>query len=327
MGEKILTISVAAYNVGDYIEKNLDSITASKYIDDIEVFVIDDGGTDQTLEKAEKYRKEYPGSVNLVHKENGGYGSTVNLSAERASGKYFKLLDGDDWFDTNGLNKLVEFLKKNDTDWVLTEIIKFTGDEADTSKLGKWAKFHGKVLDAEGITDNLFTGMWEITVRTELLKEHLRKLPEHYLYTDILYVVYPLPYIRKIGFLSVPVYCYRLGRDGQSVTKESRNKHYKEYLDLVETVKKYFYECDGRSLPAVIQQRFFTYYKYQVFNYLLLPPSSEVKKEMILLEKNTKENYREFYDYGGKESQKIALLRATNYLAYWFIAKYMHNNW
>ena len=49
---KVLTISVAAYNVEPYIKENLDSIVASTAKDDIEVFVVDDGGKDGTYELA-----------------------------------------------------------------------------------------------------------------------------------------------------------------------------------------------------------------------------------------------------------------------------------
>ena len=327
MNDKILSISIAAYNVSQYLEKALDSIVNSKYINRIEVFVIDDGGTDESLQIAKNYEMRFPHSINVIHKENGGYGSTVNLSVQLATGKYYKLLDGDDWFDTEGLNSLIEFLISNEADWVLTETVKYKNDIADTSKIGKWAAYDKKVLSVDSIKDNLYVGMWEITIRTEILKSSLRKLPEHFLYTDILYVVYPLPYIQNIGFVSAPVYCYRLGRDGQSVTRESRNKHINEYLELVEIVKNYYSEIKGNALSEVIKQRFFTYYKYQIFNYLLLPLSGTVRKKIIELEKETKNKYKEFYDYAGKESRKINLLRKTHYLAYWFIAKYLNNNW
>ena len=60
MNTKILTISIAAYNAEKYIEKTLDSIIKSKYISDIEVFVIDDGGMDNTLKIAENYKSRFP---------------------------------------------------------------------------------------------------------------------------------------------------------------------------------------------------------------------------------------------------------------------------
>ena len=98
--EKILTISVAAYNVEEYIRQTLDSLTDERVIGNLEIFVVDDGGKDSTLDIAKEYANIYPESVFPIHKENGGYGSTVNYSLAHAHGKYFKLLDGDDWFDT-----------------------------------------------------------------------------------------------------------------------------------------------------------------------------------------------------------------------------------
>ena len=89
---KTLTISIAAYQVGQYIDQCLQSIVHSEAIDEIEVFVVDDGGRDDTLEKAERYRAQFPDSIFLVHKENGGYGSTINYSLAHATGTYFKKL-------------------------------------------------------------------------------------------------------------------------------------------------------------------------------------------------------------------------------------------
>ena len=118
--EKILTVSIAAYNMEKYIRRALDSLIDERIIHDLEVFVIDDGGSDSTLDIAKEYASKYPNSIFPVHKENGGYGTTVNYSIQYANGKYFKLLDGDDWFDKNGLYELVNRLKKADSDIILT---------------------------------------------------------------------------------------------------------------------------------------------------------------------------------------------------------------
>ena len=48
MNKKILTISIAAYNVEKYIKETLDSITVPMIMDDIEVLIVDDGGTDNS---------------------------------------------------------------------------------------------------------------------------------------------------------------------------------------------------------------------------------------------------------------------------------------
>ncbi len=105
--EKLLTISIAAYNVEGYIRNTLDSLIVPEILDKLEVFIVDDGGNDNTLQIAREYESKYPETFHAVHKENGGYGSTVNYSIAHATGKYFKLLDGDDWYLSRNLKRLI----------------------------------------------------------------------------------------------------------------------------------------------------------------------------------------------------------------------------
>ena len=121
---KILTISVAAYNVENYISNTLESLLVDD-IDDIEILVEDDGGIDNTANIVKEYEEKYPNVVKLIHKENGGYGSTINKSLEIATGKYFKQLDGDDWYDSNNFKKFLELLRNIDTDVVYTPYKEF----------------------------------------------------------------------------------------------------------------------------------------------------------------------------------------------------------
>ncbi|MCI9365782.1 MAG: glycosyltransferase family 2 protein [Clostridia bacterium] len=75
---KILSVSVAAYNVEKFIEKNLDSFVNSEVRDKVEVLVIDDGSKDKTAEIVSVYENKYPGSIRLIKQSNAGPGSTVN---------------------------------------------------------------------------------------------------------------------------------------------------------------------------------------------------------------------------------------------------------
>ena len=68
---KLLSISIATYNSALVINECLDSIVKSKYIDLIEVLVIDDGSKDNTRDIVQTYVKKYPKSVFLVKKDNG----------------------------------------------------------------------------------------------------------------------------------------------------------------------------------------------------------------------------------------------------------------
>ena len=71
---KLLTISIAAYNVERYLEKALTSfLSSSTVLDKLEVIIEDDGSTDGTFAIAQKYEKLYPDIFRAIHKENGGY--------------------------------------------------------------------------------------------------------------------------------------------------------------------------------------------------------------------------------------------------------------
>ena len=116
---KILTISIAAYNAENYIAKCLDSLIKSKYLEQLDIIVVNDGSRDRTSQIAHQYSNKYD-SIRVIDKENGGHGSTINTSISLAEGKYYKVLDSDDAFDTCELDKLVVFLTESDVDLVLT---------------------------------------------------------------------------------------------------------------------------------------------------------------------------------------------------------------
>ena len=58
---------------------------------------VNDETPDNSREIAEKFVEKYPEIYRIIDKKNGGHGSTVNRGIEEASGKYFKVVDGDDW--------------------------------------------------------------------------------------------------------------------------------------------------------------------------------------------------------------------------------------
>ncbi len=167
---KVLTISIAAYNAETTIRQALDALIDPDIIDDLEILIIDDGGTDSTLQIAQEYAIRYPTSVIPVHKENGGYGSVINTAIDLATGTYFKQLDGDDWYNTEGLKALVQALKGITVDCVLTDFIRYF--EADAKEVSYEC--------CGGIPDGSYTkevlgydqalSMYIMTFRTELLK-------------------------------------------------------------------------------------------------------------------------------------------------------------
>ena len=117
---KILTVIIPAYNVGEYLAQTLDSLVIPSINDKLEILIVDDGSVDDTRTIACKYCQKYPESMVYIYKQNGGHGSTINTGVKRATGKYLKILDGDDWVHKSALEALVHFLEDCSTDVVLT---------------------------------------------------------------------------------------------------------------------------------------------------------------------------------------------------------------
>ncbi|SEQ20696.1 Glycosyl transferase family 2 [Lachnospiraceae bacterium NE2001] len=319
---KILTISVAAYNVEPYIKENIESILASKARDDIEIFVVDDGGKDGTYEIAKGYEEKYPDIVHAVHKENGGYGSVQNYSIAHATGKYFKILDGDDWMDTEGLTKLVDYLRTSDVDAVVTNYKK--GPDKGSLSLFDFSRHIEPNEEIDPNSIDVPIGMWALVFKTDVLRKSGVVLPEHILYTDRIYSTVPFTWVKKLVFLNIPVYCYRTGREGQSVSRESRIKHIDEYLSVTETMCRHYTE-DDRAHKEYLILKAASAYKVTIRALLLLDTNEENKQKLVDYESRVKEIAPDVYKKAASLKTRmgwvITFLRATGYRGYAVLGK------
>ena len=104
---KLLTVTIPCYNSQDYMSHAIETVLTAG--DDVEILIVDDGSSDNTLSIAKEFENKYPTIVRAIHKENGGHGSAVNTGISNASGLFFKVLDSDDWFDAESLKKILDF--------------------------------------------------------------------------------------------------------------------------------------------------------------------------------------------------------------------------
>ena len=227
---KIITISIAAYNVEKFLDETLSSLSCPELMDGIEVIIVNDGSKDSTVDIAKKYVNKYPDSFILVDKKNGGYGSTINASLDIARGKYYRLLDGDDWFDRNEFMKYVEALKNIDTDIVITDFVKRiqTGNHEKT-EITSYNYPQGKVEETSKIYS---MAMHSTTVKTEIINKGRIRITEHCFYTDYEFIMKAFLLSSSFTYLPVKLYQYRIWGEGQSVSITGSMKHYRE-RDLI----------------------------------------------------------------------------------------------
>lgn len=240
----ILSIVIPSYQVAKYLEHGLKTLLNIKNRAQIEILIVNDGSKDNTKEVAEDFIKKYVDLENpnviLIDKENGGHGSTINVGLERATGKYFRVIDGDDWVDSEQLERLVELLENETSDIVITN---YSEDRADTNELiqkriyefmmpGQQYNFDDLCYDGYGFDEwgpILATGNF----KTEMLKRTNFKLSEKSFYVDMEFDAYSILHANTITFYPLDIYRYYIGRIGQSVSKKAFTKNYKQHENIL----------------------------------------------------------------------------------------------
>ena len=232
--DKVLSVIVPTFNMEQYLGECLASMVTQKSQELLEVIVVNDGSTDASSAIAHGFAAQYPTLFKVIDKENGHYGSCVNHGLKAATGKYVKILDADDFFHTPDLDAVLTYLGESTADLVVTDIMRVT-IKGKIYKRGGYLSFHGKTFDIDEIGRMpLFKGimMHYMAYRTQLLKDIHYIQPEGILYTDDVWRFTPMQAVRTISFVDKTLYCYRLGREGQSMDRYVMRKNAAHYLKI-----------------------------------------------------------------------------------------------
>ena len=224
---KYISFAIPCYNSEAYMAQAIESILPGG--EDVEILIVNDGSKDRTAEIGKEYEEKYPGIVKLINKENGGHGDAVNTGLSHASGKYFKVVDSDDWVDRISLMKILNVLKN------------FEEEEQEVDMLianyvyEKVGMEHKKVIRYDNVLPENQILKWDeigqfrigqyilmhsVIYRTDMLKLCQLTLPKHTFYVDNIYVYYPLPHVRTLYYMDVDFYRYFIGREDQSVNEK-----------------------------------------------------------------------------------------------------------
>lgn len=281
---KVLTVSIAAYNVSEFLRGTLDSLVGPN-LGSLDVIVVNDGSTDDTSLIAHEYSDRYPDSIRVIDKENGGYGSTHNASLEIARGDYFKFLDGDDWFDADGLSKLVSLLEVTNVDAAISPYVcVYTSEEKSEEMVDNTPELSEGFYNVREATPRDVVAAHSLTYRTDLLRDHNFEMSERTFYTDTEYAYLPWRYIKTYAVMKSPVYRYRLGRAGQSVSREGITAHYPDICRVCSRLLDELSDgCQGKMAPP------FTYIWRCLVKEMAVPyrflctarPSKEIANKLV----------------------------------------------
>ena len=255
--EKLLTVTIPSYNVEKYLPETLPTFLDESILEKIEILIVNDGSKDNTLEIAEQYRAQYPDTIRVINKENGGHGSTINTGIQHASGKYFKVVDGDDWVDTAAFCRFVQQLEDTDADMVVSPFARIDDQTKRCLEITEYRELEsGRIYPLDvfvPIAKEKRFAMHSLTIRTEILKT-IRPISEHCFYVDMEYIVFPLKYAKTVTLIDTPVYQYRVGNASQSVAMSNLHKNRNMHLHVLKTIIAYRDELNGAAKEIAEKQ-------------------------------------------------------------------------
>lgn len=271
--EKLLTLVVPTYNMERYIARCLNSVTEQHIPESLEVIVVNDGSKDGSLDIIRSFEKTRPDIITVIDKPNGHYGSCVNAGLKVATGKYFRMLDADDWVDTDALITLLDNLKTCDADLVVTlrtEHItdKIKGSYVKTFPLGTVE--YGKTYDARTFDIAAHTrkhefNMHSMTYKTDVLRQIGLRHIEGVCYTDLQYCFLPIDRIKSLVVYDLYLYQYFIGRDDQSTSAVSLRRNFSHICKVLRCSLDYMKNCRNLDEITLRNQHYFTKEAVDIF--------------------------------------------------------------
>ena len=310
--EKILSVCIPSYNMEGFLGRCVDSMLVSEVLDKLEIIIVNDGSKDETLSIANNYKQKYPNSIIIIDKPNGHYGSCVNEALKVATGKYFRIVDADDWVDSESFKKMIVtalvtdvdvfFTKCMDCDFKINQQIprKYTDIIYDT------------ILDLnEYRVPECLLSMHSLTYRTQLLKDINYKQTEGICYTDTEYVCFPMCQARTLYAMNNFLYQYYIGRDDQSMAFNSIERNLNHTYPLIKRFSEDKSYLKGNKNSKFIHDHFIEVSATQLYIYSIIfcrrNKERETKNRYLL--SDIKEKNKEAFDI-------IINIKAKNFIPY-----------
>ena len=224
-----VSVIIPVYNVEQYLRECLKSVV-DQTLEDIEIICVNDGSTDHSPEILDEYA-EHDKRIRVIHKDNAGYGHTMNVGLDHAQGEYIGIVESDDFVPAKMYEELYLKAKQHDLDFIKADFYRFTNENGDLNleynalTKGK-TEYYNKVLNpVENIEIfkfimNTWSGIYK---RDFIEKYHIRhnETPGAS-FQDNGFFFQTFCQAKRVMFLDTPYYMNR--RDNPNSSVKSKEK-------------------------------------------------------------------------------------------------------
>lgn len=237
-----VSIVVPVCNVEKYVAKCLDSIMLQT-LTDIEIICVDDGSTDKSGMILDQYAKK-DARIRVIHKPNSGYGDSMNIGIDIATGEFVGIVESDDVIKPQMYEVLYSKAKENDLDLIKSNAIFWweTIGLQESSYKKELDDFYNVILKSEDreIMFRFFMNTWTGIYKKEFLKKYniRHNTTPGASYQDNGFWMQTLCFCEKAMWLKDAFYYYR--QDNPFASIKSKNKMYamlNEYQYISDVLK------------------------------------------------------------------------------------------
>lgn len=219
----LVSFIVPAYNVENYIEKCIDSLVSQTH-KKIEIIVVNDGSTDDTLKIIET--KFLDSRIKIINQQNGGVSSARNTGLKVASGDFVVFVDGDDYVSCEYAEYMLSLFAQSGADFCLSKkCFTKTGEKQDESLTVEI--INNEMATALLLSPKVIVGCWNKMFRMDFLKKNNLVFSTNLFYGEGLNFITTASQIANcICVGNKKVYYYRRNNESSATTKFDIQKIY-----------------------------------------------------------------------------------------------------
>ena len=293
----LISIVIPCYNVQQWIDRCMESVTKQTIgIDNLEIILVNDASTDNTLLKLQEWEAKFPNNIIVVtYEENMRQGGARNIGLQYASADYIGFVDADDWIESDMYQELYDSIVREKCDLVVCkmsrEFAPVSGNNAihegggyriNCEKRGEW--FYHKIIDDK--SNGEFGSICTCLYSTELLEQANVSFPEHLAYEDNYWGSLVHLYVKNMYVLDKILYHYFINNNStvtQRNTLHQLDRLQIEVLKVEEYKKRGAFKLFYKELEGEFVKLFYLNTMFIIFTrFDVIPDVFNYMKQILL---------------------------------------------
>ncbi len=273
-----ISLIVPVYNVKDYVKECIESL-CRQTINDMEIIVIDDGSTDESIAKVKEIKDE---KLKIIVKKNGGLSSARNEGIKNAKGKYIAFVDSDDFVCINtAYEDMYNIAVKEGSDIVSGNCIWYYSKEKNYPLEREVELFSHSPMSSEDFliasikSNRIYTPVWLNLYSRKFLVMNNLLFKEGFYHEDEDFS--PRAFLRanKVSIYSKDFYVYR--QRSNSIMYTLSNKKYLDILGICLDLEEEVENINSLELKRLLKNRIATTAISSIYKYRARNVDKEIK--------------------------------------------------